>query len=112
MPFDRSRLHRSELAVPGSDPRMLEKAPALGADGIPVMLVRDGGAVHALSDRCAHRGGPLHEGEIEDGCVRCPLHGSMFRLRDGSVIQGPSPYPQPVWETRLREGRIEVRPAL
>jgi nitrite reductase/ring-hydroxylating ferredoxin subunit len=81
------------------------------ADGIPVMLVRDRGDVHALSDRCAHRGGPLHEGEIADGCVRCPLHGSTFRLRDGSVIQGPSPYPQPVWETRLREGRIEVRPS-
>jgi len=28
----RNRLHRSELAVPGINPRMLEKAPAAGAD--------------------------------------------------------------------------------
>ena len=28
----RTRLHRSELAVPGSNVRMLEKAPAMGAD--------------------------------------------------------------------------------
>jgi malyl-CoA/(S)-citramalyl-CoA lyase len=28
----KNRLHRSELAVPGSNPRMMEKAPALGAD--------------------------------------------------------------------------------
>ena len=28
----RTRLHRSELAVPGSNVRMLEKAPRLGAD--------------------------------------------------------------------------------
>lgn len=28
----KNRLHRSELAVPGSNPRMLEKAPSLGAD--------------------------------------------------------------------------------
>jgi malyl-CoA/(S)-citramalyl-CoA lyase len=28
----KNRLHRSELAVPGSSPRMLAKAPALGAD--------------------------------------------------------------------------------
>lgn len=28
----RNRLHRSELAVPGSNPRMLEKAPTSGAD--------------------------------------------------------------------------------
>ncbi len=29
---ERNRLHRSELAVPGSNTRMLEKAPAAGAD--------------------------------------------------------------------------------
>ncbi|MEJ2692732.1 MAG: aldolase/citrate lyase family protein, partial [Candidatus Thiodiazotropha sp.] len=29
---ERNRLHRSELAVPGSNPRMLEKAPGAGAD--------------------------------------------------------------------------------
>lgn len=29
---DRDRLHRSELAVPASNPRMLEKAPTAGAD--------------------------------------------------------------------------------
>ena len=28
----RNRLHRSELAVPGSNTRMLEKAPTAGAD--------------------------------------------------------------------------------
>ena len=28
----KNRLHRSELAVPGSNPKMLEKAPTLGAD--------------------------------------------------------------------------------
>jgi malyl-CoA/(S)-citramalyl-CoA lyase len=31
-PVRRERLHRSELAVPGSNVRMLEKAPGLGAD--------------------------------------------------------------------------------
>jgi nitrite reductase/ring-hydroxylating ferredoxin subunit len=75
------------------------------------MVVRDGGEVFALSDRCSHRGGRLHDGTIEDGCVRCPLHASVFRLRDGSLERGPSPYPQPVWETRVRDGRVEVRPA-
>ena len=79
-------------------------------DGVPVMLLRQANEVFALSDRCAHRGGPLHEGTIEDGCVHCPLHDSVFRLRDGSLVHGPSAYPQPAWETRERAGRIEVRP--
>ena len=38
-----TRLHRSELAVPGSNIRMLEKAPDLGAD-IVMLDLDDGGA--------------------------------------------------------------------
>jgi nitrite reductase/ring-hydroxylating ferredoxin subunit/uncharacterized membrane protein len=80
-------------------------------DGVAVLVVRDRSEIVALSDRCSHRGGALHEGEIEDGCVVCPLHASRFRLRDGSVERGPSAYPQPVWATRVRAGRVEVRRA-
>jgi nitrite reductase/ring-hydroxylating ferredoxin subunit/uncharacterized membrane protein len=79
------------------------------ADGHAVVLVRAGGRVHALADRCAHRGGSLSEGEILGGCVECPLHGSRFRLTDGSVERGPSAYPQPVYEVRVQGGRISVR---
>jgi nitrite reductase/ring-hydroxylating ferredoxin subunit/uncharacterized membrane protein len=80
------------------------------AEGVAVLLARVGGELFALSDTCSHRGGALHEGTIEDGCVRCPLHSSTFRLRDGALVQGPSAYPQPTWETRVRAGRVEVRP--
>ncbi len=38
MPADRLRLHRSELAVPGSNARMLAKAPGLGADVVMLDL--------------------------------------------------------------------------
>ncbi len=75
----------------------------------PVMLVRTGGETYALSDRCSHRGGSLHEGEIQDGTVTCPLHQSVFELRDGALIHGPAAYPQPSWDVRARAGRIEVR---
>lgn len=78
---------------------------------VQVLVVRHGGALYALSDRCAHRGGALHEGEIEDGCVTCPLHGSVFRLSDGALERGPSAYPQPAWEVRAQGGRVQVRPA-
>jgi nitrite reductase/ring-hydroxylating ferredoxin subunit/uncharacterized membrane protein len=79
------------------------------ADGVPVLLVRSGGRVHAIHDRCSHRGGPLHEGEVADGCVTCPWHGSVFRLSDGAVEQGPATGPQPTFDVREREGALEVR---
>jgi nitrite reductase/ring-hydroxylating ferredoxin subunit/uncharacterized membrane protein len=79
--------------------------------GVGVLVARHQGAVYALSNRCVHRGGPLDEGELHDGCVTCPLHKSTFRLEDGSVVRGPAAYPQPRWEARVRDGVIELKGA-
>jgi len=75
----------------------------------PVLLVRDGGALRAIGDRCTHRGGPLHEGTVADGCVQCPWHASVFDLADGSVVRGPATRPAPVFEARVVDGRVQVR---
>ena len=79
------------------------------AGGVPVLVVRDGLRLLAVADRCTHRGGPLHEGPVEGGCVTCPWHGSVFRLEDGEVERGPATLPQPRYEARERDGRLEVR---
>ncbi len=80
-------------------------------DGASVLLVREGGEVYALANRCCHRGGPLGDGEVSDGTVTCPWHGSTFRLADGSVVRGPAAYPQPVYDVHVEEGTIQVRAA-
>ena len=79
------------------------------ADGTAVMVARSGGELYALSDHCSHRGGPLHEGELNDGTITCPWHSSVFDLRDGALVHGPAAYPQPAWDVRVRDDRIEVR---
>jgi nitrite reductase/ring-hydroxylating ferredoxin subunit/uncharacterized membrane protein len=81
------------------------------AHGVPVLLVRSSDRVHALSATCTHAGGPLDEGTVTDGCVRCPWHGSTFRLADGGVVRGPASVDQPCWEVRTRDGRVELRSA-
>ena len=82
---------------------------AVDVGDVSVLIARRGGNVYALSNTCVHRGGSLADGELVGECVRCPLHASEFRLEDGSVEQGPAAYPQPVLETRVHEGSIEVR---
>lgn len=79
------------------------------ADGVSVVLARHAGAIYALVETCAHLGGPLSQGTLEDGNVRCPWHNSCFSLEDGHVINSPSVFPQPCFETRVRNGQIEVR---
>ncbi|MGH8962828.1 MAG: Rieske 2Fe-2S domain-containing protein [Jatrophihabitantaceae bacterium] len=80
------------------------------ADGVPVLLTRERGAVVALADRCTHRGGPMHEGTLRGGCITCPWHGSTFAL-DGTVRSGPATRPLTALEVRIVDGRVQVRRA-
>ncbi len=91
--------------------QLAEATPTLATvGGFGVVLVRRGERVYALSDRCSHRGGPLHQGTLVDGCIECPWHGSRFRLEDGAVERGPATGPEIAYDVRLREGMVEVRP--
>jgi nitrite reductase/ring-hydroxylating ferredoxin subunit/uncharacterized membrane protein len=91
---------------------LLEDRPTRALAGEREMLiVKRNGTIHALANRCAHRGGPLDEGDLEGDCIVCPWHGSRIALADGSVERGPSAYPQPVFEARVNDGRVEVRAA-
>lgn len=76
---------------------------------VPVVVVRSGGRIHALADRCGHMSGPLSDGDLSDGCLICPWHGSMFRVADGSVARGPATVPQPAFETRVVAGNVQAR---
>ncbi|WP_026548737.1 Rieske 2Fe-2S domain-containing protein [Arthrobacter sp. Br18] len=79
-------------------------------NGVPVLLLRNGGKLTAMDSVCNHLGGPLEEGTVEDGCIVCPWHQSTFRLDDGWNYRGPASVPQPVYETRVTsDGFIELR---
>jgi nitrite reductase/ring-hydroxylating ferredoxin subunit/uncharacterized membrane protein len=74
-----------------------------------VMLYRDGDAIYAIGAKCAHAAGPLNEGKIEGTCVECPWHHSVFDMRDGGVVHGPACQPQPSFDARVRNGKVELR---
>ena len=87
-----------------------EKTPVTATvDGVTIMLYRSEKTVRAIANRCTHRGGPLHEGECDGETVTCPWHGSIFRLADGSIARGPAVAPQPRFETRIEDGKVQVR---
>lgn len=89
---------------------LMENEPQrIDVDDTPVLIYRHEGKVYAISAVCAHAGGPLDEGLFYDTCVQCPWHDSVYDLRDGHVVHGPSTYNQPSYETRIRNGHIELR---
>ena len=92
------------------DADLAEGAPKLvDAAGVGVMLVRQSGALYALSNRCTHLGGPLDEGALEGRSVICPWHASRFDLATGEVLQGPARSPEPAYDVRVQSGVIELK---
>src|SRR5918992_3739718 len=82
------------------------------ADGAAILLSRSSsGEVCAISSVCGHFGGPLEQGDREGNTVVCPWHRSRFDLRSGQVIDGPAVFPQSRYETRVRDGKIEIKAA-
>lgn len=61
--------------------------------GKPYALFRDEkGSIHALEDRCLHRGAKLSEGSCDGEKLRCPYHGWAYDAH-GSVTDIPSEGP-------------------
>jgi nitrite reductase/ring-hydroxylating ferredoxin subunit/uncharacterized membrane protein len=99
-------LDPAETEADGSIPEGRPIQAKLGMNSL--VLVRNGEAILALHDTCAHAGCSLSGGELlpdgESPIVQCPCHGSRFRLADGHVVRGPSVYDQPAYEVRRSEG--------
>ena len=72
-------------------------------DGEPVVLVRQGDAVHALRDECSHAELALSEGEVTRKGIECWLHGSCFDLRTGAPSSLPATEPVDVFPVEIRD---------
>jgi nitrite reductase/ring-hydroxylating ferredoxin subunit/uncharacterized membrane protein len=79
------------------------------ASGLPVVILRRNGLLHAMGAVCCHAGGPLDEGKLEGDVVTCPWHFSRFRFSDGHVVGGPATFDQPPLLVRERGDVVEVK---
>ncbi len=80
-------------------------AKALGVHTVCMTRFEDQYA--ALSNRCPHQGGPLGEGSIENGMLRCPWHGWDYHPTTGSPPEGYGDC-VPVFPVEVREDGIYV----
>jgi len=58
-------------------------------DGEDVVVANISGKIYAIAGACTHRGGPLHEGELDGTLVICPWHGGQFDMTTGKVVSPP-----------------------
>jgi 3-phenylpropionate/trans-cinnamate dioxygenase ferredoxin subunit len=79
-----------------------------------VLVLRAGDEMFAIGNTCTHQGAPLDKGVVKiAGSVRtvtCPAHGSTFNLETGKVMRPPASKPVPVYDVKVEDGRVYVRP--
>lgn len=77
--------------------------------GERIAVFKHAGAISAVTNVCAHQGGPLGEGKVIDGCITCPWHGWQYRPQDGC---SPPPFAEKIatYQVRIVSGRVQVNP--
>ncbi|WP_419923828.1 thiamine pyrophosphate-binding protein [Candidatus Poriferisocius sp.] len=84
-----------KILEPGELPDGRVRTVTVGRHSLAVTCHQ--GVFGALDNRCPHQGGPLGEGSIENGWLRCPWHGYDYNPTDGSPPRGfddaPACYP-------------------
>jgi nitrite reductase/ring-hydroxylating ferredoxin subunit len=102
------------VAVRGVDELVDRKAIRVVLGGEAVFVLRAGDDVFAIGNQCTHQGAGLDRGVVKiAGSVRtvtCPAHGSVFRLDDGKVMRPPATKPVPVYDVKVEDGRVFLRP--
>jgi pyruvate oxidase len=86
-----SESHWYKVAEPGELPDGRVKTVVAGHRSLA--LTRVGDDYGALDNKCPHQGGPLGEGSIEQGMLRCPWHGYDYDPLTGTPPPGFSDRP-------------------
>jgi sulfoxide reductase heme-binding subunit YedZ len=105
-----ARMEGSTRAIRTPEPEFLDVA---SVDEIPnnrakavclpgrdrIAVYRYDGKLSAVSNVCAHQGGPLVEGKIVGGCITCPWHGYQYLPGSG---KSPPPFAEKIATYRVR----------
>jgi len=82
------------------------KGTCVAVAGHRIAIFRLDGGIHAIGDRCSHAEASLAEGEVFDGTVECPRHGSAFDLITGVPISLPATRPVEVYPVEIVDGEM------
>ena len=76
--------------------------------GVGILLVRAGGELFAIANKCAHMACPLEGGKLEGDVITCPCHDWRFNVRSGQFLDAPE-LRIGTFATRVEDGKVLVQ---
>ncbi len=76
--------------------------------GVGVLLVRAGGGLFAIANKCAHMACPLEGGKLEGDVITCPCHDWRFDVRSGQFLDAPE-LRIDTFATKVEDGKVLVQ---
>ncbi|MDH6127471.1 Rieske (2Fe-2S) protein [Kitasatospora sp. GP82] len=71
-----------------------------------VVTQASAGQYKAFSAVCTHKGCTVSS--VSGGLIKCPCHGSAFKIADGSVAEGPASSPLPSVPVKVDNGKLVI----
>jgi len=82
-------MEREFVKVTRVDALHEQRGTLVQVDGEDIALFKRDGVIYALNNVCSHQHfSKLHDGEIREMTVTCPMHGWTYDLRSGKAING------------------------
>jgi len=66
--------------------------------------------IRVTAARCSHGGADLCDGYFDGRLIECPLHQGCFDITTGEAKGRPATRPIAVFEARVRDGMVEIKP--
>ena len=74
----------------------------------PIVLCNVEGELYAVADECPHMGAVLSEGDLQGKELTCPMHGAIFDVTTGAVLEGPAEEAIACFQVRVSGEDVEV----
>lgn len=78
------------------------------SNGYRILIALTEGTVYAVDDMCTHEDASLSKGSLHGDCVKCPLHGSRFRLINGEALDEPAEEPLKTYAVKIEGDNILI----
>ncbi len=96
------------VKLASTDDVKLNSMKGFTVNGQKILLANVNGNYYAIGDICMHRGCQLSKGKLAGETAVCPCHGSVYNLKTGNFLKGPTKKGEPRYELKIENNDILI----